>query len=75
MIYAGRWRTVAGQHIDKLYPIIVVPDVDPNILTMFFFSLYNGLMITYGQDWLNVPDQIVRQATLRLLGSEAAILE
>jgi AcrR family transcriptional regulator len=48
----------------------VLPEIDPNILTMFFFSLFNGLMITYGTDWLNVPEQFVRQAVLRLLGSQ-----
>jgi hypothetical protein len=47
----------------------VLAGIDPNILTMFFFSLFNGLMITYGTDWLNVPDQYVRQAAQRLLGS------
>jgi AcrR family transcriptional regulator len=49
---------------------VVMAGIDPNILTMFFFSLFNGLMITYGTDWLNVPDQYVRQAALRLLGSD-----
>jgi len=48
---------------------VVLAGIDPNILAMFFFSLFNGLMITYGTDWLNVPDQYVRQAVLRLLGS------
>ena len=41
---------------------IVMAGIDPNILSMFFFSLFNGLMITYGTDWLNVPDHYVRQA-------------
>lgn len=48
---------------------IVIPGIEPNILGMFFFALFNGLMITYGKSWLEVPDQLVRQAVLRLLGS------
>jgi hypothetical protein len=51
---------------------IVMAGIDPNILAMFFFSLFNDLMITYGTDWLNVPDRYVRQAVLRLLGSQLA---
>jgi hypothetical protein len=50
----------------------VVADIDPNILTVFFFSFYNGLLITYGKDWSMVPGELIRQAILRLLGSPAA---
>jgi len=53
---------------------VVLADIDPNLLAMFFFSLFNGLMITYGTDWLEVPDRYVRQAVLRLLGSDIATL-
>ena len=50
----------------------VVADIDPNILAVFFFSFYNGLLITYGQDLSMIPEKAVRQALLRLLGSPAA---
>ena len=49
-----------------------VADVDPNILTVFFFSFYNGLLITYGKDWTMVPEMLIRQALLRLLGNPGA---
>ena len=49
-----------------------VADIDPNILTVFFFSFYNGLLVTYGKDWILVPEALIRQALLRLLGSLAA---
>lgn len=47
----------------------VVADVDPNILAVFFFSFFNGLLITYGKDRTMVPEMSIRQALLRLLGS------
>jgi AcrR family transcriptional regulator len=49
----------------------VAPDMDPNLLSMFFFALFNGLMITYGKEWVELPKEIIRQAFLRLLGSKA----
>jgi hypothetical protein len=49
----------------------VVADVDPNILAVFFFSFFNGFLITYGKDWTMVPEMSIRQALLRMLGSPA----
>jgi len=49
-----------------------VADIDPNTLTVFFFSFYNGLLITYGKDWTMVPELLIRQALMRLLGSPVA---
>ena len=49
-----------------------VADIDPNILTVFFFSFYNGLLITYGEDLTMIPENLIRQALLRLLGNPAA---
>ena len=43
-------------------------DVDPTILTMLFFALFNGLNLTYGQDWLDLPQDVIRDAVYRLLG-------
>jgi len=41
---------------------------EPQTLAMFFFSFFNGLLITYGADWQHLPPQVIAQATLRLLG-------
>lgn len=50
----------------------IVADVDPNLLVVFFFSLFNGLLITYGRDWPDLPAEPVRAAALRLLGVPSA---
>lgn len=42
--------------------------VDPNTLTMFFFGLFNGLTITYSEEWLAIPEEQLQAAVLRLLG-------
>lgn len=47
-----------------------VADADPNMLATFFFGFFNGLMITYGQDWLNLEPETIKEAALRLLGGD-----
>jgi AcrR family transcriptional regulator len=46
--------------------------VEPNILTMFFFAFFNGLIITYGAEWLDLHPQLIQDAVLRMLGSDDA---
>jgi AcrR family transcriptional regulator len=46
----------------------LVMDVDPNMLVMLYFSLFNGLMVTYAQDWQTLPEDVLQQAVLRMLG-------
>ncbi|MFZ6026988.1 MAG: TetR/AcrR family transcriptional regulator [Chloroflexota bacterium] len=41
---------------------------DPNLLTTFFFSFINGLMLMYPQEWREIPIEVIREALLRLLG-------
>ncbi len=41
---------------------------DPTILAMLFFALFNGLNLTYGQGWLELPPDVIRDAVYRLLG-------
>jgi AcrR family transcriptional regulator len=43
-------------------------DVDPNLLSTFFFSFVNGLMLMYPDEWKSIPDDVIRSAILRLLG-------
>jgi AcrR family transcriptional regulator len=47
---------------------VIKDDVDVNVLTIFYFSFFNGLLFTYGQDWLQIPDADIREAVLHLLG-------
>jgi AcrR family transcriptional regulator len=46
-----------------------VADLDPNSHVMLFFSLFNGMMITYAEDWRTMPAEILQQAALRMLGA------
>ncbi len=46
----------------------VLPPADPNVLAVFIFSFFNGLQITYGRDWQQIPPPVISQAVLRLLG-------
>ncbi|MGD8813422.1 MAG: helix-turn-helix domain-containing protein [Anaerolineales bacterium] len=46
----------------------LVMNIDPNMLVMLYFSLFNGLMITYAQDWKTLPADVLQQAALRMLG-------
>lgn len=46
----------------------ILPPQDPFLLAVYFFSFFNGLLITYGNDWQRLPPEAVTQASLRLLG-------
>ncbi|MGD2253690.1 MAG: TetR/AcrR family transcriptional regulator [Anaerolineales bacterium] len=47
----------------------VVLDIEPNLLVMLYFGLFNGLMVTYAEDWGLLPPVVLRQAALRMLGA------
>ncbi len=47
---------------------VFMPEVDPNLLSMFFFSFINGLMLMYPDEWQGIPDELIHQVVLRLLG-------
>lgn len=46
------------------------PDLDANLMTTFFFSFINGLMLMYPRQWRDIPDAVIRDALLRLLGGK-----
>jgi AcrR family transcriptional regulator len=46
----------------------VLSDIDPNLLSTFFFSFINGLMLMYPEEWKDIPSEVIRGAVLRLLG-------
>ncbi len=43
-------------------------ELDPNLLSTFFFSFINGLMLMYPDVWKEIPEEALRQAVRRLLG-------
>jgi AcrR family transcriptional regulator len=48
----------------------VVINLDPKTLTMFFYAFFNGLIITYGDQWAQFPKPLLRDSVLRLLGAD-----
>lgn len=44
------------------------PEIDPDLLSTFFFSFINGLMLMYPQEWMDIPYGEIRAALFRLLG-------
>jgi AcrR family transcriptional regulator len=49
----------------------ITPDIAPNLLSTFFFSFVNGLMIMYPDEWKDIPYEVIREAAVRLLGISA----
>lgn len=45
-----------------------IADVEPNILVMAVYGLYNGLMVTYGGGWETIPPETLRAMVRRLCG-------
>lgn len=43
-------------------------EIPADLLTTFYFSFFNGLLVTYGQNWLEIPDAVIRETVLRILG-------
>ena len=46
----------------------VIPAQEPGVLAVFFFSFFNGMLITYRSGWKQIPPQFITEAALRLLG-------
>lgn len=66
-IGAGYHRRLAGI-LNEAMQEGSIPAHDPQLVTMLFFAFFNGLLITYGQDWQQFPPIFIRRAVLRLLG-------
>lgn len=67
-IGAGYSRSVASIIAQGQAEGTISAEGDPLIPTMFFFGLFNGLNLTYGQGWMQIPSDAVRAAVRRLLG-------
>jgi AcrR family transcriptional regulator len=64
----GRYQGHLSRILESAIHEGVVLPQSPLILSVFFFSFFNGLLFTYGADWQKLPPQILTQAALRLLG-------
>ena len=67
------------RHLGKIFTDAcnegIVADLDPDTLTMLFYAFFNGLIITYGEEWAQVPRSVLRESILRLLGAEPGRIE
>lgn len=50
----------------------LVAPADLDLLVAFYFALFNGLLITYGDLWPTMPRDVLRDAALRLIGYRPA---
>lgn len=48
----------------------LMPDVEPDLLSTFFFSFINGLLLMYPEEWKDIPDEAIRAAIFRLFGTK-----
>jgi len=44
------------------------PHLDPMVVTMMFFGLFNGMNLVYGKDWLRIPPASLKAGINRLFG-------
>jgi len=61
------------QHIRSIFEAAiqegVLPSQPPDALAVLYFSFFNGLLITYGEEWKRmVSPDLITTAVLRLLG-------
>ncbi|HSN23905.1 MAG TPA: TetR/AcrR family transcriptional regulator [Methylomicrobium sp.] len=49
---------------------VILPGIDPNLLSTFFFSFINGLMLMYPEEWKDISSELIRGVAFRLLGIE-----
>jgi TetR/AcrR family fatty acid metabolism transcriptional regulator len=67
------------QNLEKIFTKALaegaVVDLDPHILTMFFYAFFNGLIITYGDQWATLPKKILKEAVLNLLAGDFKLLD
>ena len=48
----------------------IIQGVAPDLLSTFFFSLINGMMFMYPEEWKEIPTPKIREAVFRLFGIE-----
>jgi len=68
----GRYHANLGRVFAQARREKAVGDVDPNLLALFYFSFFNGVLITYPGLWPQLDPALVRQTVLRILGAVKA---
>jgi len=53
---------------------VIAVDIAPILLTMLFFGLFNGLNLTYGREWLELPVDQVKRAAKRMVGVKEDVI-
>ena len=64
----GYVRSVASIVAQGQEEGLIEEEIDPEVLAMFFLAFFNGLNLTYGQDWMDMPNEYVSNAAMRLMG-------
>lgn len=68
----GRYHANLARLFERARREGAVADAEPNVHVMFYFSLFNGLLITYGDVWPQLDSRVLREAVLRMLGVVSA---
>ena len=64
----GRYHANLARVFDQARREDAVADIESNVLVLFYFSLFNGLLITYPDRWPQLDPAMIRQVVLRMLG-------
>ena len=67
---ARRFQTAMSQTLRQAQAEGSMMPIVRDAPAMFFFSFFNGMMLTYGPDWREMPQELIVEAVLRLLGAK-----
>ena len=68
----GRYHANLARLFEQAQREGLVADLEPNLHVLFYFSLFNGLLITYGDLWPQLDPAVLRQVVLRMAGVRPA---
>ena len=68
----GRYHANLARLFEQAQREGLVADMEPNLHVLFYFSLFNGLLITYGDLWPQLDPAVLRQVVLRMVGVRPA---
>ena len=64
----GRYHANLRRVFAEAWAEAAIAPADPEMLVSFYFSFFNGLLITYGDLWPALDREVIRDAALRLVG-------
>lgn len=71
-IGTGYHRSLAALFQQGQAEGVIPAGADPQVLVMYYFAFFNGLIITYGADGMELPAGELRAAIQRLLGMQTS---